>query len=128
MGKAVLIDVVDFAEPDEGHEPLARLESVVRLRFLDCCLRDLIERSNAPARLLEAARFTADGEGEMLISIERVLPSLSDGEGVDDVIEGAPKVVHGVSEQHGPWPADRHRPTRRLLDRTRRGVRLRERA
>ena len=44
------------------------------------------------------------GNARLASSSRRILPSLVDGEGVDDVIEGTSQVVESVAEQDRPAP------------------------
>jgi hypothetical protein len=99
--QSVFIKIVEIAEQgQQGRE--GWVPSIVWLQSLDFCLHGKAQGLKAPDLLRESIVAVGDGKLQTPVLRGRVLSGLSDSSGVDEMIQGGPKIVNAVADNARP--------------------------
>lgn len=96
----VFVSVIEVPEKGEKRRERA-VRSVVRLYPLDLCPHCQIERSDPPSLVVEVGGSVSNGELKPSFVGGRVALGLNGGDGVNQMVEGRPKIVNTVAEEEG---------------------------
>lgn len=104
LEQLVLVNVCELSEQGESSREFS-VWSIVRLHRLDCCpyINTQCLNSSLSAGAIETAAGITDWKLQSVSVGRRVLPSsLMNGDGVNQMIEGASQVVDAIGKQQTP--------------------------
>ena len=110
----MLVRVVKISEECQGWRKSRIVRAIVRLHQLDFCPHRFAQGFDSPARVVELRLRISDGERQDSILRRGIGARLVDGDRADEVIEGGPKVVEGVSRDERP--TDKRLPLQDMND------------